>query len=180
MPLDISGKRFGKLVAIKRTKKYRDTYYWLFKCDCGQEKEILLSSVTRKKESTESCGCVRRVATEHLGSAQKVNFIRNGLRGLWQKWPPRYFVRHAAYVETKINDDTGRKAKHYKCAHCNLTFPQTKTSIDHIVPVGSLRDWNEHIEKLFCPASNLQLLCNICHKIKTKKDNSLTGGKKTT
>jgi hypothetical protein len=53
MPLydDISGKRFGRLVAIERRGPK-----WAFACDCGAEKEIFATSV--KRGLTKSCGCL--------------------------------------------------------------------------------------------------------------------------
>lgn len=60
--IDISGQRFGRLIAIIRTSKRVDPrktnsgeYYWLCKCDCGNEKEIMMSSLRRG--DTTSCGC---------------------------------------------------------------------------------------------------------------------------
>ncbi len=57
---DIKGKKFGKLTAIKpiKSNKYQQMV-WLFKCDCGNEKEIPLSWVTRKDKGIKSCGCLR-------------------------------------------------------------------------------------------------------------------------
>ena len=50
---DITGQRFGYLTAIRRIDgKTRTT--WLFKCDCGNEIEALLSNVASGK--TQSCG----------------------------------------------------------------------------------------------------------------------------
>jgi hypothetical protein len=54
MPFDdISGKRFGRLVAVRRVEKK-----WLFACDCGGEKIINPSNV--KRGLTKSCGCFNR------------------------------------------------------------------------------------------------------------------------
>lgn len=51
------GKRFGKVVVIKKVikndKKYK--YYWLCKCDCGNEKEIRNDCL--KENKIISCGC---------------------------------------------------------------------------------------------------------------------------
>ena len=33
--------------------------------------------------------------------------------------------------------------------------------------IGKFIDWNTFVERLFCPASNLQMLCKECHQIKT-------------
>ena len=43
--------------------------------------------------------------------------------------------------------------------------------VDHIEPVGSYKDWNTYIEKLFCSEDNLQILCLACHKEKTADEN---------
>lgn len=165
--LDITGQRFGRLVAIRPTKLYKrgksNSYYWLFQCDCGQEKEILLASVTRKKDSTKSCGCLQRVRIEHLGSKEKVAFIRSGLRALSLKWPPRYHVKAAAKVAYGT----------YLCAGIDREPHEARSKdvqVDHIEPIGNIENWDSYIEKLFCPASNLQVLCQDCHKIKTKKE----------
>jgi hypothetical protein len=56
---DITGQKFGMLTALKPTeKRYRKSIVWLFKCDCGIEKEISAGEVVNLK--TASCGCKRR------------------------------------------------------------------------------------------------------------------------
>ena len=57
-PKDISGMRFGKLVAIKSVgKKGGDTYRWECQCDCGNTKEASVSDLI--KGAVKSCGCLR-------------------------------------------------------------------------------------------------------------------------
>ena len=58
-PTDITGKRYGKLVAIKldhieRTKT-GTVHYWLYRCDCGNEKVIRKGEVSQG--GSQSCGC---------------------------------------------------------------------------------------------------------------------------
>ena len=56
-PKDITGKRFGKLVAIKSTgEKQNGSYSWLCKCDCGNEKDVSYGRLNNK--ITQSCGCL--------------------------------------------------------------------------------------------------------------------------
>ena len=56
---DITGKRFGMLLVIKKTSKKGETRSkWLCKCDCGTEKEVIRASLVNG--STSSCGCSRR------------------------------------------------------------------------------------------------------------------------
>lgn len=52
---DITGKKFNNLTAIKYIKSVSYHPYWLFKCDCGQEKIIKKCHV--KANKIKSCGC---------------------------------------------------------------------------------------------------------------------------
>ncbi len=55
---DMTGQRFGKLVAIKLASRRREHTRWLFQCDCGNTKEISRNNVMQNL--TKSCGCLRR------------------------------------------------------------------------------------------------------------------------
>ena len=53
-----SGDKFGRLTAVEfsyRNKSNR--LFWLFRCECGKEKTIMVHNV--KNGSTKSCGCLR-------------------------------------------------------------------------------------------------------------------------
>ena len=61
--LNVSGQRYGNLVAVERcgTKRFpggQGRTLWLFKCDCGGEIKTTLFNVRRA--DTKSCGCARR------------------------------------------------------------------------------------------------------------------------
>ena len=72
---DLTNKRFGRLVAISKTKQNKFGYwYWLCKCDCGKTKEILSSRLFYGR--TKSCGCLAlerasKVTTTHGLSKNK-------------------------------------------------------------------------------------------------------------
>lgn len=53
--LDITGQRFGKLIALKKAPSRNGNTYWLCQCDCGNQKEIQTGNLTRG--ATKSCGC---------------------------------------------------------------------------------------------------------------------------
>jgi hypothetical protein len=57
---NLENKKFGRLTPlhIVEIPKYTKGPVWLFKCDCGKEKEILYRSVI--KGDTKTCGCLRR------------------------------------------------------------------------------------------------------------------------
>ena len=74
----------------------------------------------------------------------------------------------------------------FKCACCKRLYRQKSVQVDHIIPVicpefgfpkdvdhkGDVVDqWTTYINRLFCDASNLQVLCKRCHKKKTTAEN---------
>lgn len=54
---DISGQRFGKLVAMSDGGIQDGQHLWLCKCDCGNECYVPTNSLT--SGNTQSCGCTR-------------------------------------------------------------------------------------------------------------------------
>lgn len=92
--LNITGKRFGKLVAIKTIGKNKNGgYLWQCKCDCGNE--IIANVGNLKNGHTKSCGCLR-------GDRCKMNFTKHGLEhtrlyGIW------YDMRLRCYDERNIS-----------------------------------------------------------------------------
>lgn len=60
--LEITGLRFGSLVAIERDGRDKwGKVMWLCQCDCGGQKRIPATEIIRGK--TVSCGCVFRLRT---------------------------------------------------------------------------------------------------------------------
>jgi len=59
-PVDLTGRRFGKLVALHpvATKTRWGKRKWLCVCDCGNRKEVVGTNLSTG--NTQSCGCVGR------------------------------------------------------------------------------------------------------------------------
>ena len=56
---NITGKRFGRLIAVKPTeKRHNSEIVWHCLCDCGNTAYIMRSDLT--SGNTKSCGCLRR------------------------------------------------------------------------------------------------------------------------
>jgi hypothetical protein len=56
---DITGQKFNHLTAIRYSHKGKwNRAYWVFRCDCGNEKIISSNTVTKKNAEVKSCGCV--------------------------------------------------------------------------------------------------------------------------
>ena len=54
---DRSGERFGKLVAIKKSKTNRGAYGYLCVCDC--EQKVVIRTGLLISGNTKSCGCAK-------------------------------------------------------------------------------------------------------------------------
>lgn len=58
---DITGQRFGRLIAIKPTKQKDGTnIVWEMKCDCGDTTYVSTANLGDDKRKTKSCGCLHR------------------------------------------------------------------------------------------------------------------------
>lgn len=63
---DITGKQFGKLTVVKRVDDYVSPKgarvpKWLCKCECGNELEVISTSL--RNGDTKSCGCIGKIRT---------------------------------------------------------------------------------------------------------------------
>ncbi len=57
---DITGQRFGRLVAIRYIGPSNYGALWLCQCDCGTEKVISRKNLQKRSGPTRSCGCLSR------------------------------------------------------------------------------------------------------------------------
>ncbi len=83
---DLTGKRFGRLVAIERAESRispsgNKTTRWKCKCDCGNYTIVDTASLNR---CTKSCGCLQKesfynVITKHGQSGTRLHRIWKGL-----------------------------------------------------------------------------------------------------
>ena len=82
-PIDVTGKRFGKLLAIRVNHLgERNVRHWLCLCDCGGESVVRIGDLTSGNQT--SCGCerVRKITernTVHGGKGTRLYRIWRGL-----------------------------------------------------------------------------------------------------
>lgn len=75
---DLTGRRFGRLIVVKRVNQKGERPKWLCKCDCGQEK--IISSCSLLRGSSNSCGCLAKEknvsrSTTHSGSNSRLYHV---------------------------------------------------------------------------------------------------------
>lgn len=87
---DLTGQRFGKLIAIERTMDHiypngKHKVKWLCKCDCGNIKSILARNLTSGR--TRSCGCIAKnrlkkdLVGQKFGKLAVVKRVKNSKKG---------------------------------------------------------------------------------------------------
>lgn len=140
-------------------------------------------SRTSKKSTPPKKKAVKKAATKRANKtppfenypewseARFFGFLRSALRSASSRYPPKYECLNNA-TRPYVGPDKRRK-KERQCAICKGWFPTTQTSADHIIPAGSLRNWDDlvpFVQRLFCAVDGFQCLCNECHSKKTKEE----------
>ena len=96
--LDITGERYGRLVAIRRIDGDIRSR-WVLKCDCGNLAEVLLSNI--RTGQVISCGCAgsqRTIGERSLKHGHAVGRRKSKTAAAWRNAKTRCFnKRHAKY-----------------------------------------------------------------------------------
>jgi 5-methylcytosine-specific restriction endonuclease McrA len=64
-------------------------------------------------------------------------------------------------------------AEFHECASCKSLFVSKDVEVNHkvpVVPVTGFDSWDGVIERLFCEADGLEVVCKTCHKEITKQE----------
>jgi hypothetical protein len=81
---DLSGKRYGRLVVLRRTVNKKSFHpMWECQCDCGEVCVVRGSSLTSTKETaqTRSCGCLHMVGGNYDAYYYEVDGIKDTIAG---------------------------------------------------------------------------------------------------
>lgn len=150
---DITGKRFGRLVALNRTERKNSSgaYHWKCRCDCGEYAEVAISSLNAGL--TKSCGCLK--------IAMNMKRIE------------RRIGRGGTYHSKRLNAENQKEARNFRravrlrdkdtCQSCGLSSA-AGLCVHHI------KSWSKHPELRY-EVSNGLTLCRNCHiKIHSLED----------
>lgn len=89
------------------------------------------------------------------------SFIISTLRRASYRWVGRTQALRAARIERGL----------YQCNSCKSSFKNKEIRLDHILPIIPVEtgfiSWDDYINRLFCDASSMQVLCLTCHDSKT-------------
>lgn len=107
-----------------------------------------------------------------IDSKTKAKIVRH-TRLLFRQAPQ---VQEALVLSVHPTIKGPRGGKRFTCACCKSAFPGSGVQIDHIdpvVPEGMMQKnmtIDEYAARLYCDVSNLQVLCEACHKEKTNSE----------
>ena len=104
-----------------------------------------------------------------LSEAAYWGFIRSALRRAFRFWKP---IQQAKMEARRGVTGRGNQKWDYLCAKCGGWFKGKDVQVDHIVPVGSLRSYEDlagFVQRLSAE-KGYQVLCSTCHGEKTQKE----------
>lgn len=87
--IDLTGKRFGRLVVINEYISNTRESQWLCKCDCGTLTKPIFASNLRRGH-TKSCGCIHSERSKR-SKYKKHGFSNSRLYIVWQNMRRRCF-----------------------------------------------------------------------------------------
>lgn len=99
---DLTGKRYGRLIVVKRGTNKNKRTRWLCKCDCGNYKEI--GATELKNGTTKSCGCYNM---EKLQERAKHHMCNSRLYSIWRCM--KYRCNNKNYYQSCYYKDRGIK-----------------------------------------------------------------------
>lgn len=143
---DLTNKRFGKLLVVKKAQNNKKEIFWDCVCDCGSNISVSTHNLT--SGNTQSCGCIKSKGEEKIASLLTENNIS--------------FEREKNF-ENCIFPDTCRKAKFD--FFVNNEYLIEYDGIQHFQQNGwSTKDrlfyTKEHdkIKNLWCKKNNIKLI----------------------
>ena len=129
-------------------------------------KLVKTTSVKPKRIVTPRVERTRNGRTET--QSQHMGKLRSALRNLSRWWKPFAMALKAASVTHHIGR---RKRVLYLCAECDKLFDRKQVEVNHKLPLGSLKTYEDlpgFCERLFVEdLSLLEVLCKECHKEET-------------
>lgn len=91
---DLTGKRFGRLVVMKRSGSKNGNAAWECLCDCGKSSVVKSNNLT--SGTTQRCGCLEReLRVERMTTHGR---SKDRLYKIWESMKKRcYYQKHEAY-----------------------------------------------------------------------------------
>jgi hypothetical protein len=95
--VDLTGKRFGRLIVKERALTDRKRTTWVCQCDCGKQKTVRASDL--RSGHTQSCGCLHKEIVATSSFVHRVDTTSHGksrtrIYGIWSGIKTRCYNKH--------------------------------------------------------------------------------------
>ena len=76
--IDLTGRRFGRLLVMQATSKRssQGDIYWKCVCDCG--KSVVVNGKSLRSSGQKSCGCLQRESLEKHMTVARTGYLEFG------------------------------------------------------------------------------------------------------
>lgn len=92
--IDLTGKRFGRLIVIQQAERSKTSQIqWLCKCDCGNNRIYTTSSLNLR---TKSCGCLHAEHIKHPPQHKTHGLYKSPEHGVWLNMLSRCYNKKVA------------------------------------------------------------------------------------
>lgn len=104
------------------------------------------------------------------------NALKGAVRRVFSRSELRLLVLKASTIKGYADSKRPRVTRWSSCNLCKVVDASYKMNVDHIdpiIPVDNTLEgmsWDTVIDRTWCESVNLQVLCEGCHKEKTKKE----------
>lgn len=175
--LDLTEKRFGQLIAIKKAPSQKGKTYWICNCNCGNQVKIQTGNLT--SGVTKTCGKCRKNFAPSKENEEKIcilcktNFISNNIKRLYcyECSPSGLSPSEALRFKKRKLKSILIQYKGGKCCKCGYNKYQGALQFHHLDPKQkeftishiNLNDTNFSIDKLKEELDKCILLCANCH-----------------
>ena len=118
---------------------------------------------------------ITTIKSRNLGTLTESAYfskIRSTLRNGFRWWLP---MQQALKNASRKSQSSNKRLKfEYQCSHCKCWVARKDCEIDHKIPVGSLKCYDDivpFIQRLTAEdVSSYSILCKPCHLIKTNSE----------
>ena len=160
---DLTGKKFNRLLVLKRIENRNHRTCWLCKCDCGNEKEVLAQNL--KNNGTQSCGCLHIETNKIKCEYSKLKEPGEaGLRILLARYKAGALRRK---FEWKLTKEQFKEMTSRNCYYCGLEPKQIVNTYNSNHIGKYIYNGVDRIDnKLGYTLNNSTTCCKMCNKAK--------------
>ena len=120
---DITGQRFGRLVALNFAHKRKNIIYWNCICDCGNE--TIVQGALLRRGHTQSCGCLQKertikAKTKHSLSNHRLSMVWSDIKDRCLNKKGKRFQDYGGRGITICDEWKNNFKAFWKSSSCNI------------------------------------------------------------